>query len=137
MGESKVADLKYRFEWTKFEFHPKECSSQKSRLPRVVIEPAVGDEVIEFPANDARAKRITIGLFPLSSLGGERVSDRWFRPDSRTWLWPNKNNTPAEFRATGFYWLDIEFTNRNRYICLLYTSPSPRDRTRSRMPSSA
>ena len=23
------------------------------------------------------------------------------------------------------------------YICLLYTSPSPRDRTRSRMPSSA
>ena len=28
-------------------------------------------------------------------------------------------------------------TNHNIYICLLYTSPSPRDRTRSRMPSSA
>ena len=27
--------------------------------------------------------------------------------------------------------------NLLRYICLLYTSPSPRDRTRSRMPSSA
>ena len=26
---------------------------------------------------------------------------------------------------------------RYRYTCLLYTSPSPRDRTRSRMPSSA
>ena len=25
----------------------------------------------------------------------------------------------------------------DRYVCLLYTSPSPRDRTRSRMPSSA
>ena len=25
----------------------------------------------------------------------------------------------------------------NPYTCLLYTSPSPRDRTRSRMPSSA
>ena len=25
----------------------------------------------------------------------------------------------------------------NNYRCLLYTSPSPRDRTRSRMPSSA
>ena len=25
----------------------------------------------------------------------------------------------------------------SRYTCLLYTSPSPRDRTRSRMPSSA
>ena len=28
-------------------------------------------------------------------------------------------------------------TLQNHYICLLYTSPSPRDRTRSRMPSSA
>ena len=27
--------------------------------------------------------------------------------------------------------------NRHIHICLLYTSPSPRDRTRSRMPSSA
>ena len=27
--------------------------------------------------------------------------------------------------------------NAKAYICLLYTSPSPRDRTRSRMPSSA
>ena len=26
---------------------------------------------------------------------------------------------------------------KGRYTCLLYTSPSPRDRTRSRMPSSA
>ena len=30
-----------------------------------------------------------------------------------------------------------EQPNPNTYICLLYTSPSPRDRTRSRMPSSA
>ena len=28
-------------------------------------------------------------------------------------------------------------TNENNNYCLLYTSPSPRDRTRSRMPSSA
>ena len=28
-------------------------------------------------------------------------------------------------------------TKVNDYLCLLYTSPSPRDRTRSRMPSSA
>ena len=31
----------------------------------------------------------------------------------------------------------LENTKRGEYICLLYTSPSPRDRTRSRMPSSA
>ena len=30
-----------------------------------------------------------------------------------------------------------KFSQANRQICLLYTSPSPRDRTRSRMPSSA
>ena len=28
-------------------------------------------------------------------------------------------------------------SSENLYSCLLYTSPSPRDRTRSRMPSSA
>ena len=32
----------------------------------------------------------------------------------------------------------VGYTDRPEdYICLLYTSPSPRDRTRSRMPSSA
>ena len=31
----------------------------------------------------------------------------------------------------------IEVINSRYHICLLYTSPSPRDRTRSRMPSSA
>ena len=29
------------------------------------------------------------------------------------------------------------YESDNTYTCLLYTSPSPRDRTRSRMPSSA
>ena len=31
----------------------------------------------------------------------------------------------------------VKKNGRCRYTCLLYTSPSPRDRTRSRMPSSA
>ena len=33
--------------------------------------------------------------------------------------------------------IQIPFLNNDTRICLLYTSPSPRDRTRSRMPSSA
>ena len=33
--------------------------------------------------------------------------------------------------------LSINLTNYELKVCLLYTSPSPRDRTRSRMPSSA
>ena len=31
----------------------------------------------------------------------------------------------------------VQYCNTKGYSCLLYTSPSPRDRTRSRMPSSA
>ena len=34
-------------------------------------------------------------------------------------------------------WMDIASNNYTIISCLLYTSPSPRDRTRSRMPSSA
>ena len=33
--------------------------------------------------------------------------------------------------------LSVKINSEYYYICLLYTSPSPRDRTRSRMPSSA
>ena len=33
--------------------------------------------------------------------------------------------------------ITFEETFKQAYNCLLYTSPSPRDRTRSRMPSSA
>ena len=32
---------------------------------------------------------------------------------------------------------EVNVTQEKCWICLLYTSPSPRDRTRSRMPSSA
>ena len=32
---------------------------------------------------------------------------------------------------------DVEFTIAKNTFCLLYTSPSPRDRQKSRMPSSA
>ena len=37
----------------------------------------------------------------------------------------------------GGYVEKIDGISYGSYICLLYTSPSPRDRTRSRMPSSA
>ena len=57
-----------------------------------------------------------------------------------------------EFKGSAIFITNIKFDNvkskklrdhlealesRCHYICLLYTSPSPRDRTRSRMPSSA
>ena len=51
-----------------------------------------------------------------------------------------KMTIPARFDwarhfSEGKAW--VEAAEGRGYICLLYTSPSPRDRTRSRMPSSA
>ena len=42
------------------------------------------------------------------------------------------------YKVTQAKWAAVRsWAVTNGYICLLYTSPSPRDRTRSRMPSSA
>ena len=43
-----------------------------------------------------------------------------------------------KYTYTQYVGVDIEKYTRGLFeYCLLYTSPSPRDRTRSRMPSSA
>ena len=44
----------------------------------------------------------------------------------------------AESGPDSVYWLgSAKFNNEQSYLCLLYTSPSPRDQRGSRMPSSA
>ena len=46
--------------------------------------------------------------------------------------------TVKDIHESGFNCLVDKLDRRAQYVgCLLYTSPSPRDRTRSRMPSSA
>ena len=42
-----------------------------------------------------------------------------------------------EGRVSFYTAMDLEFAERLGKACLLYTSPSPRDRQKSRMPSSA
>ena len=54
------------------------------------------------------------------------------RPEIKQKLWDNVNKLQTGLKDRGF---DIGTTQS--CVCLLYTSPSPRDRTRSRMPSSA
>ena len=50
----------------------------------------------------------------------------------------DRKNTVSVKSNIGNVYLHYYMDARNMYdICLLYTSPSPRDRTRSRMPSSA
>ena len=43
---------------------------------------------------------------------------------------------PYDFKLSDSQWTPSQSCG-GKYNCLLYTSPSPRDRTRSRMPSSA
>ena len=47
------------------------------------------------------------------------------------------NVTEAKIRAPSFHVMGTTCAENDPNGCLLYTSPSPRDRTRSRMPSSA
>ena len=63
--------------------------------------------------------------------GGDRGDEgRGSRRDSSRLLQPMKLYTlVVDMSDEGLMWSD--------QVCLLYTSPSPRDRTRSRMPSSA
>ena len=55
--------------------------------------------------------------------------------------WPSPNledmNKKAYSKALGVPVKWTNFTNGVAMTCLLYTSPSPRDRQKSRMPSSA
>ena len=48
----------------------------------------------------------------------------------------NNDQTTSRFQLTAIHFL-VKKSKHWDWICLLYTSPSPRDRTRSRMPSSA
>ena len=50
-----------------------------------------------------------------------------------TYTW----NLNSSFTGDDNLYVRIKSGNHTGYSCLLYTSPSPRDRTRSRMPSSA
>ena len=67
-----------------------------------------------------------------------------YRTDATEPLWAENSDTTDDSVVT--YMKAQMDANNDRidrlqsemlYVCLLYTSPSPRDRTRSRMPSSA
>ena len=59
----------------------------------------------------------------------KEISGRW-RADMKSDSWLSKNTRPLTL-------IYLTFASTSSQTCLLYTSPSPRDRTRSRMPSSA
>ena len=77
------------------------------------------------PANSWEMEALPIGNGRIGGMlfGGTATERVQFNEIS---LWTGNEKDTGHYQAFG-----------NLYICLLYTSPSPRDRTRSRMPSSA
>ena len=69
----------------------------------------------------------------------------WLNPDFELWVWDRIYEllTTGKTEIMGFETEEqfkkslAWYLKKITYSCLLYTSPSPRDRTRSRMPSSA
>ena len=96
-------------------FQPSRPAGQS--LPAV----CVGDPVREY----ARFRAEGVDLDKSNAASGG------LRPNN--WMLPNSTFTVDSLDKK----LDSFVTNHPAYDCLLYTSPSPRDRTRSRMPSSA
>ena len=78
---------------------------------------------------DAPAHEIPLPLVVIKNLIAERVCSEW----EREW------NTYQAARQTRqfFPFINVKETKHLLKLCLLYTSPSPRDRQKSRMPSSA
>ena len=79
----------------------------------------------------------------LTSLATEPLSLQQRKAMQRYRCWGESALTKKDKNKRGRNMSSVSNTHRSRYgfhpcnFCLLYTSPSPRDRTRSRMPSSA
>ena len=58
-------------------------------------------------------------------------------PDGERWVMQCVRRSLTLLKDETVRKAGIAFIKQEHYHCLLYTSPSPRDRTRSRMPSSA
>ena len=71
-------------------------------------------------------RQLRVGELIKQSLGQIFLRDEAKVPSLTT-----KNITVTEVR------MSPDLKNARAYVCLLYTSPSPRDRQKSRMPSSA
>ena len=102
--------------------------------------PGLAEAEVDLPRVGLRSTELPVGFLdrvrdervqrPVASIiEQERVVIRILKPDMPGF--PSKNRADIEARELG--WI----CDRRLKICLLYTSPSPRDLSTSRMPSSA
>ena len=77
----------------------------------------------------------TIGFIGLGIMGAHMA--RNLLKGDHTLIVNGKHSVPEDLRSQATVAANSAAVAQAADICLLYTSPSPRDRTRSRMPSSA
>ena len=84
----------------------------------------------------SRIKQIIRGAFLLEFISAFILAMKYFFRPKVTINYPFEKG-PISPRFRGEHALRRYPSGEERCICLLYTSPSPRDRQKSRMPSSA
>ena len=114
----------------------------KSQLAKLLAteDLVVEHKNIETACFNVHTRVLTLPMWQQASgqvydmLVGHEVGHALYTPDND---WFRSRNIPPQF-VNVVEDVRIEKLMKRRYLgCLLYTSPSPRDRTRSRMPSSA
>ena len=126
--DSKVSRHKMNGYFTKAGIAAKQNSSNQ-------IDPSISDGVAGLPAKTSKRTNIVID----SSCGSDVVTDEPKNGDTSTSTSHNVHPEKVKFakdicRCAMSNAHDINSQSKG---CLLYTSPSPRDRQKSRMPSSA
>ena len=82
----------------------------------------------------SKEKLIFCPLGGSGEIGGNMNLYAYGEDDNQKWIIVDMGVSFADDSVPG---VDLIMPDAGFIICLLYTSPSPRDRTRSRMPSSA
>ena len=86
---------------------------------------------------DGPSQRVNLNIYDIL---GRTVKTLLFNEDQTIgryqirWDGKDENNIPV---SSGVYFVYLQTDKGRTYTCLLYTSPSPRDKRQSRMPSSA
>ena len=101
-------------------------AAQVDLLKSIGAEYVCNSSVPEFKENLVDAIAATGATLAFECIGGGDMTNTLLEAMEKALL--RKATNYSRYGST---------THKQVYICLLYTSPSPRDRTRSRMPSSA
>ena len=111
---------------TSYKTNPK-CASRDSVQIKVFPHPIVGYSMPEICLTDAKAQ----------FFDSTYTNDNTTLPFSYQWNFGDPNAQPANPNISAQKDPSHIYSAAANYNCLLYTSPSPRDRQKSRMPSSA